>query len=165
MITHDVRFLKGPDAHTKVNNLLKVLKPQIKDKDVLFYGGGKDEDFKDFEVIVRCNKHHYKFERTDINLFFMLRLTKRFYKFKALTGLICINVLLLAEPKSLFIAGCDFYLEAFKKPIDKIGSHPIKENVEALEQIVKDNSHVSISDKTRNALEVYREYFDGKLIS
>jgi len=162
MITHDVRFLKGPDAHTRTTNLLKVLKPQIEGKHVLFYGGASDEDFKDFEVVVRCNHHHYKYKRTDINLFFMLRLTKRFYKFRALSGLVCINVLQLANPKSLFIAGFDFYLEKLGRPIEEIGSHPMRENVEAFESFVQEHNNVNISDKVKNALEVYREYHSGK---
>jgi len=155
--------MKGPKMRRFISELAK----EVDGKAVVLYGGAKDSYAPtDEELIVRVNYHFRGADRTDIGIVNILRLAGLwYYNLTVLSGVAALRALTECSPKSILVAGCDFYLNSHIGSIgpgvckDQVGSHPIKRNVEILQELIK-NPNVELSFHTDMALETYKEYFE-----
>ena len=160
IIFRDDHFV--PENTKPVPYIIKKLKPVVEGRSVVLYGA-MYEDISAWkpELICRCN-YHKMGETSDIRFIKMYRVGRDLYKgkFKPLTGISSLNLLLQANAKSVLIAGWDFYLSCppYGVPKEQIKLHSMKENIEAFTQLTV-SSRVQMTRGVMDALRIYKEFF------
>lgn len=152
-------FFNGKVALEK---FLHDLKPHIEKKHCILYGGANDPIPGTFEVVCRCNHHWGLGREADLVFSIMQRLGRKIFKDHCpLTGNIVLHCILKCNPKSLYVAGFDFYYSVNNAPVEKARGHDVYKNYLEFKQMIK-NPKVTTSPLVKNALEIYREFFKNR---